>query len=89
MRFPIYFCRILTFGKLQKNVITCSFRGVVKIIQNESFFCYLGFLSQTFTIHMAAGKGGGYLFNSSLLLPDVDSRVGHQHYDVINNEIAI
>ena len=31
-----------------------------------SFFFYLGFLSWTFTIHRAAGEGGGYLFNSSL-----------------------
>ena len=61
MKFPIYFYRILTFGQLQKNVITCPFQRVAKIIQNESFFCYLGFLSRTFTIHMAAGKGGGYL----------------------------
>ena len=33
-----------------------------------SFF-YLGFLSRTFTIHSTAEEGGGYLFNTSLLLP--------------------
>ena len=33
------------------------------------FFFFLGFLSRTFTIHRTAGKGEGYLFNSSLLLP--------------------
>ena len=33
------------------------------------FFFYLGFLSQTFTIHGTAGEAGGYLFNSSLPLP--------------------
>ena len=35
------------------------------------FFFLLGFLSQTFTIPEAAGKGEGYLFNFSLLLPPV------------------
>ena len=33
------------------------------------FFFFLGFLSRTFTIYRTAGKGSGYLFNSSLLLP--------------------
>ena len=35
--FSICFCLILTFGLLWKNVTTCPFRRVVKIIQNESF----------------------------------------------------
>ena len=35
------------------------------------FFFLLGFLSQTFTIPMAAGKDEGYLLNFSLLLPPV------------------
>ena len=58
MKFYIYFCLILIFGQLQKNVTTCPFLRVAKIIHNESFFFYLGFLSQTFTIHMAPGEGG-------------------------------
>ena len=33
------------------------------------FFFFLGFLSRTFTFHRTAGKGEGYLFNSSVLLP--------------------
>ena len=33
------------------------------------FFFYLGFLSRTFTIHRAAGAGGGYQINSSLPFP--------------------
>ena len=33
------------------------------------FFFYLGFLSQTLTIHWTAGEGGGYLLNSSQPLP--------------------
>ena len=41
------------------------------------FFFYLGFLSQTFTIHGTAGEGGGYLFNSSLPLPPL-----HRHLDI-------
>ena len=32
-------------------------------------FFFLGFLSRTFTFHRTAGKGEGYLFNSSVLLP--------------------
>ena len=36
-KFSIQFCLILTFGLLQKNFTTCSFRIVAKIIQNESF----------------------------------------------------
>ena len=37
----------------------------------HKFFFYLGFFSRTFTIHRTEGEGGGYLFNSSLLLqPD-------------------
>ena len=35
------------------------------------FFFYMGFLSQIFTIHRVAGKGGGYFFNSSLPLLSV------------------
>ena len=31
------------------------------------FFFFLGFLSRIFEIHRTAGKGEGYLFNSSLL----------------------
>ena len=33
------------------------------------FFFFLVFFPRTFTIHRTAGKGEGYLFNSSLLLP--------------------
>ena len=40
MKFFIYFCLILTFGQLQKNVATCPFRWVVKIIHKESFFFF-------------------------------------------------
>ena len=41
------------------------------------FFFYLGFLSRTFTIHGTAGKGGGYLFNSSLPLPPASQTLRH------------
>ena len=41
------------------------------------FFFFLGFLSRTFTIHRTAGKGKGYLFNSSLLVaPTTRNRTG-------------
>ena len=33
------------------------------------FFFFFGFFSRTFTISRIAGKGEGYLFNSSLILP--------------------
>ena len=42
------------------------------------FFFYLSFLSRTFTIHRTAGKGGGYLFNSSLPLPPASQTLRHQ-----------
>ena len=78
MKFPIYFYLILTFDQLQKNVSTCPFRQVAKIIHSELyFFFYLGFLSRTFTIHMAAGEGAGYLFNSSLPFPPVSQTLRH------------
>ena len=35
----------------------------------QVFFFYLGFVSPTFTIHCKTREGGGYFFNSSLLLP--------------------
>ena len=41
------------------------------------FFFYLGFLSQTFTIHGTAGEVGGYLFNSSLPLPPASHTLRH------------
>ena len=44
---------------------------------NRYFFVYLGFLSQTFTIHRTAREGGGYLFNSSLPLPPASQT--HRH----------
>ena len=34
---------------------------------NQTFFFYLDFLSQTFTIHRTAGEDGGYLYNSITL----------------------
>ena len=41
------------------------------------FFFFLGFLSQTFTIHRTAGEGGGYLFNSSLPLAPASKTLRH------------
>ena len=46
-------------------------------IKSFFFFFYLGFLSRTFTIHGTAGKGGGYLFNSSLPLPLASQTLRH------------
>ena len=40
------------------------------------YFFYLGFLSRTFTIHRAAGEGGGHFLNSSLPLPPASRALG-------------
>ena len=45
------------------------------------FSFYLGFLSRAFTIHRAAEKGLGYLFNSSLLFPPASRAFRHQPDD--------
>ena len=42
-----------------------------------SFFFYLGFLSQTFTIRRKAGEWGGYFFNSPLPLPPASQTLRH------------
>ena len=52
----------------------CKLSGNAKLHQLPTLgtvdcFFYLGFLSLAFTIHRTVGEGGGYLFNSSLLLP--------------------
>ena len=38
---------------------------------------YLGFPSQTFTIHRTAGKGTGYIFNSFLTFPHISQVLRH------------
>ena len=43
-----------------------------------NFFFYLGFLSQTFTIHRTAGEGGLYPFNSRLPPSPVSQTLRHQ-----------
>ena len=59
----------------EKIAILCKYAngyGATSLTLHSSvcvFFFLLGFLSQTFTIPKAAGKGKGYLFNFSLLLP--------------------
>ena len=58
----------------EKIAILCKYAngyGATSLTLHSSvcvFFFLLGFLSQTFTIPKAAGKGEGYLFNFSLLL---------------------
>ena len=65
MKFSIYFCLILTFGQLQKNVTMCPFRRVAKIIRNKSgFFFFFFFFSVWVFFHETSrftwqqGKGG-------------------------------
>ena len=55
--------------------------GTDQLIQSCFFFFYLGFLSQTFTNHRTAGKGGGHLFSSSLPLPPASQTLRHQPGD--------
>ena len=60
MKFSIYFCLILTFGQLQKNVTVCPFRWVVKKIHNESFFFYIWvFFHEHSWFTWQQGKGEG------------------------------
>ena len=42
-------------------------------VPNVILFFFPRFLSQTFMFHRAVGKGGDYLFNSSLSLPPASS----------------
>ena len=48
------------------------------IIEEQSFFFYLGFLSRTFMNHKTAGEGGGHFFNSSLPLPTASQTLRHK-----------
>ena len=52
-----------------------------KVLKPYLFFFYLDFLSRIFTIHRTSGKGGGYLFNSSLPLPPAPQKLRHQPGD--------
>ena len=61
------FSKCLVYTFLNSLIILVSF---LHVSTEFLFFCYLGFLSQTFTNHRTAGKGGGHFFNSSLLPPD-------------------
>ena len=55
MKFPIYFYLILTFDQPQKNVTTCPFPRVAKIINNKFFFLSeLSFMN----IHYSHGSRG-------------------------------
>ena len=61
-------------------------RALILFIYLETFFFYLGFLSQTFHDHSfkTAGKGEGYFFNSSLTLPPASWRL--INYSAITEE---
>ena len=56
----------------------------LKFFSSTFFFCldvyiydsfYLGFLSQAFTVHRAAGEGVGFLFDSVLSFPSLAKRL--------------
>ena len=57
----------------EKIPILCKYADGDAATSPHSSLCvftfFLVFLSQTFTIYRTAGKGKGYLFDSSLLLP--------------------
>ena len=48
---------------------------------DQFFYIYPDFFSRTFTIHRTAGEKGGYIFNSSLLLPLASQTLRHQPDD--------
>ena len=74
-------------GKMRTRITpkTETFYAVL-LIQEYSqelffFYFYVGFLSQTFTNHRAAGEGGGHFINSSLPLPPASQTLRHQPGD--------
>ena len=68
-------------NKFSANEIWGKNMNIYKLLGNSKvfffFFFYMGFLSRTFTIYETAGKGGGYLFNSSLQLPPASETLRH------------
>ena len=78
MKFFIYFCLILTFGQVQKNVTTCPCRRIAKIIHNESFFfSILVFFPEHSGFTWQQGKGEGIY-----LTPLYHFHPLHRHLDV-------
>ena len=78
MKFPIYFYLILTFGQLQKNVATCPFQRVAKIINNESFFFSIWvFYHKHSRFTWQQGKGEGIY-----LIPLCHFHPPHRHLDI-------
>ena len=69
-------CKMLIEKRLWKDCysskmcrwLCCNFTNIT-LLRVCVFFLFLGFLSRTFTFHRTAGKGEGYLFNSSILIP--------------------
>ena len=65
-------------------LFTEALHKMLKYIQNLyvelplQLFFYLGFILRTFAIHRKARKTGGYLFNSSLLLPPALQTLRHE-----------
>ena len=62
----------IKLDNLSKNEKKKSFSG------EYFFFFHLSFLSGTFTSLRTAGEGGGYFFNSSLLLPPASQALRNQ-----------
>ena len=67
----------------RKYTNICSTYGVKQLVHCltrttcNTFFFYLGFLSQRFTNYRTAGEGGGLFFNSSLPLPPALQTLRH------------
>ena len=53
------------------ELVLCEVKyvGKPKMACNVIFFLYLVFFSEIFLTHRTSEQGGGFLFNSSLLLP--------------------
>ena len=61
-----------------RNMTGVIFQLGLRLCFFFSFFFYLGFPSQPFTNHRAAGKGGRHFFNPSLPLPPASHTLRHQ-----------
>ena len=63
--------------EMQTNQLISKNVDIFNKVKDRFMFFYLGFLSQTFTVHRTAGEGGDYLFNSSVPLPPVSHALTH------------
>ena len=73
---PAAFLKVTFLHGCFSRFLDCTNNKVFKIGPSKFFFSVV-FLSQTFMIHRTAGEGGGYFFNTSLLLPPASQALRH------------